>query len=276
MKYSRFVMPNVGEALLHAKLKQSESRSQALTESDDDYIDIQPWPVAELIGQLAAHVAIGRRGLIESDTATDDFERETDRFELDAWAKLELSSWLTPEDDLVLDAPIDSLSAGQIDHCEDALVMASSIAWSARVVNESRLPIITDGAPELQTLAWSPRPWTPIRNVLKGIRVRSDETLAAERERWEILYWRCQLFTDNSTDAEDRQALRDMIRELGGQALLGHNAEDLELEDGRSFTDLDDGTIDELAHQAGLRLRALNWVCGFGASPDSAPLYVDE
>ena len=247
-----------------------------MNDDRDDYIDIQPWPVAELIGQLTAHVAIGRRGLIESDPDTDGFERETDRFELDAWAKLELTSWLTADQLAILEAPLDSLNPDQLDRCEDALVVASSIAWCTRVESESRLPIVTDGGPEQRTIAWSPRPWTPIRNVLKGIRVRSDETLAAERERWELLHWRCHLFTEESDLDEDRKALRDTIRELQGQDLLGHNDADLILEDGTPFSDLDDDTLDEIASQSEIRLRALNWVCGFGDTPATAPLFVDE
>src|SRR5680860_1427535 len=111
-----------------------------------------------MIGQLTAHVAIGRRGLIESDTDTDGFERETDRFELDAWAKLELTSWLTADQIAILEAPLDSLNPDQIDRCEDALVGASSIAWSARVVSESRLPIITDGDPNNERSPGPPAP----------------------------------------------------------------------------------------------------------------------
>lgn len=256
--------------------EKPDFRSPPLNESHDDYINIQPWPVAELIGQLVAHVVIGRRGLIENDTAADIFERDTDRFELDAWAKLELTSWLAPEDAAILKAPIDSLNADQIDRCEDALVVASSIAWSTRVVKEPRLPVISDGAPEQRTIEWTPGPWTPIRSVLKGIRVRSDESLAQERERWELLYWRSQLFGDDSNITADRQALRDTIRELGGQDLMDHDAADLVLGNGTSFTDLDDATLDELARQAEIRLRTLNWVCGFGDRPESAPLFLDE
>jgi hypothetical protein len=47
-----------------------------------DFIDIQPWPVAEQLGHLVASVAIARRGMMEMDDASDPFEVETDRFEL--------------------------------------------------------------------------------------------------------------------------------------------------------------------------------------------------
>jgi hypothetical protein len=153
----------------------------------DDYLDIQPWPVAELAGQLIAHVALGRRGLIEADIDADVFERETDRFELDAWSQLELTAWLDASGTSILSAPSGTLSDEQIDRCNDALVVGSTIAWSMYIVEAPTLSLSTDGSVEQRVLDWAPGPWTPVRNVVKGLRTRTDVALASERERWEPL-----------------------------------------------------------------------------------------
>src|SRR5687768_7820600 len=111
----------------------------------NEFVDIQPWPVAELVGHLVTQVALGKRGLIERDDAADPFERETDRFELDAWAKLELTSWLGDEDTRILEAPIGNLSIDDIDRCAGSILVASTIAWTVRGVKDQSIPLPSDG-----------------------------------------------------------------------------------------------------------------------------------
>jgi hypothetical protein len=239
----------------------------------DDYLDIQPWPVAELAGQLIAHVALGRRGLIEADIDADVFERETDRFELDAWSQLELTAWLDASGTSILSAPSGTLSDEQIDRCNDALVVGSTIAWSMYIVEAPTLSLSTDGSVEQRVLDWAPGPWTPVRNVVKGLRTRTDVALASERERWELIHWRCSIFDDPGSEQEDRSALTETIRELADHPIVSVGEHDFLMDDGREFGDLDPVDLGELFHVSELRLRTMNWVCGFGDSPSTAPLF---
>ncbi|MBA2469920.1 MAG: hypothetical protein H0V37_10995 [Chloroflexia bacterium] len=247
-----------------------------MNDRDDDYIDIRPWPPIELAGQLVAHVTLGRRGLIENDEEAHVFEHETDRFELDAWAKLELTAWLAADDTPILAAPIGNLTDSQAEHCDDALIVASTIGWAIHVVTFPSLPLATDGGAEQLVLDWAPGPWTPVRNVVKAIRVRTDEALATERERWELVVWRCTLFEDEETTEVDREALRETIAELPDQGLITTDGGDFIIEDGTPFGELSADELDQLAHEAELRLKTLNWVCGFGDAPQSAPLFLDD
>jgi hypothetical protein len=248
-----------------------------LAENDNgDYIDINPWPAAELVGQLVTSVAVARRGLIESDEESDIFARETDRIELDAWAKLELSAWMTAEDSRILESPIGELSTDQVERCDDAMIVSSTIAWSIRVAYLKALPLLSTGDPEQKTLDWVPGPWTPVRNMIKGVRVRSDESLAAERERWELVYWRCSLFSDDRSFDDDNLALRETVQEVEEVGSIGVAGGDFAMEDGTPFRNLDGQMLEELRHQSELRLRALNWVCGLGETLESAPLFVDD
>ncbi|MDQ3657223.1 MAG: hypothetical protein M3457_19390 [Chloroflexota bacterium] len=244
--------------------------------NDDDFLDIHPWPPIELVGQLVSHVALGRRGLIEGDQNGDVFERETDRFELDAWAKLELTAWMTAEQTAILATPLADLSEAQLDSCQDALVVASTIGWAIYIVALPTLPVSTDGGPEGVVLEWAPGPWTPVRNTVKAIRVRSDELLATERERWELLTWRSTLFQDNESIDIDRQALEETIAELAGQSLVQTNGQDFTVTAGKPFSALQSDDLDQIAHEAELRLKTLNWICGFGESPATAPIFLDD
>lgn len=242
----------------------------------DDAIDVQPWPPVELVGQLVTHATLGRRGLIEGDADADMFNRETDRFELEAWARLELSSWLTDEATAILSSPSGNLDSVQVDRCADALLVASAIAWAIRVPGVETLPLPTNGDVEGVLLAWAPGPWTPVRNVYGQVRTRDDEALGRERERWELIAWRCSLFQDEDMIEDDRVALRETIDELAGGILVANDGNDFTLDDGRSFHELAAEVTDQLAHEAEVRLQTLNWTCGFGATPHTAPLFLDD
>ena len=243
--------------------------------NDEDFVDIRPWPPAELVGQLVAHVALGRRGLIEDDEDADVFERETDRFELDAWAKLELTAWMAADDTQILATPIGNLIDTQAERCDDAAIVASTIGWAIYVVPFPTLPLATDGGAEQLVLDWAPGPWTPVRNVVKAVRIRTDEALAVERERWELVAWRCELFEDEESIEVDQDALREAIDELSDHDLVASDGRDFILEDGTPLNELGADDLDQIAHEAELRLKTLNWVCGFGEAPQSAPLFLD-
>ncbi len=244
--------------------------------NDEEFLDIHPWPPIELVGQLVSHVALGRRSLIESDEQGDRFERETDRFELDAWAKLDLTVWMSVDQSAILAAPLANLSEAQLEACHDALIVASTIGWATYIVALPTLPITTDGGPEGVVLDWAPGPWTPVRNSVRAIRVRSDEHLATERERWELLAWRSTLFQDDEAMDVDQQALEETIAELAGQSLVETNGQDFIAARGKPFGALPADDLVQIAHEAELRLKTLNWICGFGATPASAPIFLED
>ena len=238
---------------------------------DEDYIDVRPWPVAELVGQLVASVAVARRGMMEYDEGAEPFEAETDRFELESWAKLELGSWLVADELPILEAPVGQLTYDQELHCNARLTVASTIAWALRAGDIDDLPIRPNGAVEHQTVEWAPGPWTPVRNVVGRARLRSDDQLAAEVERWEVIVWRCELADASVPPDADAPTLDETIAEIEATGLLDVTDGDIALEDGTRFGSLKPEDIDELADVAAIRLQTLNWICGYGASPLTAP-----
>jgi len=241
---------------------------------DDDSIDIRPWPVSELAGQLVSCAALARRGAMETNDGSDTYEQETDRFELEAWSRSELVTWLNLAEFEVLDAPVGTLADEQVERCHDALFEASTLAWIVGVVQVDGLPIFTDGEPERQVAAWAPGPWTGVPSASRSLRVRPDEQLAAERERWELLYWRLNL--QQPLDGDSRTALQDVIEEVGGIGLLGVTSGDFATDDGRAFSEFSTDDFDTFAHEAEVRLRTLNWACGMGVRLDAAPLMLDD
>lgn len=242
--------------------------------TDDDSIDIRARPARELLGRVALLAALGRRGLIERETDADPMSLETDQFDLQAWARVELGSWISSEDLHVLQAPVGSLMEEEVEYCVDALISASTIGWCIGAFDYD-LPLVSDGSPEREILAWAPAPWIQLRSRVRLVRARRDEELARERERWELVVWRMSLFTVPDSRNDDDAALRDVIAELEDIGLISCVAGDLATEDGTPFWDLDASQRGQLDAEASLRLHALNWVCGFGTSWDDVPLFPD-
>lgn len=242
---------------------------------EDEYVDIRPWPIPILVGRLVSLTAVGRRGMIEAREGSDHFEAETDRFELHSWAALELQSALSATEARILGLAVSELSDDDLSECADALIAATAIAWSLRVVPAPTLALPPDPQDQQRVLEWAPVPWTKVRSITRSMRIRSDEELAREREKWEVVVWRTTLFQDETDHVTDRTALAEAIAEASDGGLLASDGTDFTTEAGVPFQRLSDDALSEIEHIARVCLRTLNWVCGLGEDSDTAPLLLD-
>ncbi|HVL24370.1 MAG TPA: hypothetical protein VM450_09795 [Thermomicrobiales bacterium] len=237
--------------------------------NDENSVDIRPWPAIELIGRAVVLATIARRGMLEVETERDVFDLETDRFDLLTWARTELQNWISDEELRLLNAPVGELNEDDLADCDDALIGASTIAWTIRVVPSEQLPLPQDGIAEEQVLEWAPEPWANVRQLVNRARIRGDVELAAERERWELWYWR-------ATDADDAShGLQEVVAEVRESGVMPVADNDLATDGGIAFGTLSPDEQDDIAWLSELRLRSLNWACGFGESWETAPLYID-
>lgn len=234
----------------------------------DDELDIQPWPVLELVGRAVVLTSVAKRGMLEVDDEDDVFGRETDRFELSTWARTELSNWITDRELAILNAPIGDLSEEQMLLADEALYAAGAVAWALRSVTTDILPIPDDQAFNAAVMEWAPTPWDKVRNLQKRVRLHSDEELASERERMELWWWRA----NDDISAED---LAEVVAEVAEAGLIDIVDGDFGTDEGVAFGNLDDDSQTEIGWISEQRLRTLNWVCGFGDSWESAPLELD-
>src|SRR5688572_11204865 len=101
--------------------------------SDEDSIDIRPWPVIELIGRAVVLVSVARRGMLEVDTERDVFDLETDRFDLLTWTRTELQNWISDAELNLLNKPVGELNDDDLAECDDALIGASTVGWALYV-----------------------------------------------------------------------------------------------------------------------------------------------
>lgn len=236
---------------------------------ESDAIEIEPRPIIELVGRATALATVTRRGMLETTAEGDVYATDTDRFELYSWARSELRDWATPAELRLLGTPIGQLQAVDLADCDAALFGASAIAWALGVATGDSLPLPPDGAAEEATLAWAPEPWAAVIEAARTSSVRDETALATERERWELWYWRA-IEVENSTEE-----LAEVVASLRESNLLPIAGDDFATDSGLPYHDLDPQGQEEIGWLAELRLRALNWVCGFGDGWDEVPLYPD-
>lgn len=234
----------------------------------DDELDIQPWPVLELIGRAVALTSVAKRGMLEVDDESDVFSRETDRFELSTWARTELSNWITDAELETLNLPIGNLNEAQLLLAEEALYAAGAVTWALRTVAAERLPFPDSDDFNAAVIAWAPAPWDRVRNLQKQVRLRSDEELATERERMELWHWRSN--TEITADELD-----EVVAEVAEAKLIPVWDGDFAVDARVPYGSLPEDVRDDISWISEQRLKALNWVCGFGDSWETAPLELD-
>lgn len=230
----------------------------------DDELDIQPWPVLELIGRAVALTSVAKRGLLEVDDDLDVFSKETDRFELSTWARTELTNWITDAELATINTPIGELTEEQMLLAEEALYAGGAVVWALRGVTDDYMPMPDTDEFLAAVMDWAPMPWDKVRQLQKRVRLRSDQELADERERMELWHWR----GSEEITAED---LAEVIAEVESADLMPIVDGDLAAGD-VSFGSMSEDDRDDLTWIAEQRLRALNWVCGFGETWETAPL----
>jgi hypothetical protein len=246
----------------------------------DEEIDINLRPAAEVGRRLVVLATLCRRAFLES--ASDDLDPEddpeTERFDLETWLDDQgLGAEQTIWERQFLNTAVGALAEDEAragTWNAEALV---ALGWAVGLIDQMPDPVgPTDPAPVLSA---TPAPWDDPRSWIASIELRPEETVALERERAEIWLWRAEIEDERrqlrgralSTLESD---LREVVRESAEAGLLTSPDADFPVSS-RPFHTLDQETIDLVAGVAGVRLHALNWLCGFGTSWDDVPLDLD-
>jgi hypothetical protein len=124
-----------------------------------------------------------------------------------------------------------------------------------------------------------PRPWDTTRDWIRDAALVSELDAVREREVAEIWHWRVTIeLLRRDGSAISRQDYESAIREVAAEALATGIVPSLRDGDfevrNRSVADLSNNEVEEQVAVTGQRLRALNWLCGFGRSWDDVPFDV--
>lgn len=245
--------------------------------SSDDFLEIVLRAPREAAERALILSAVCRRAFLEErpEEVVDD-DPEAERFDLVAWLRAEgLAAVATDDERRLLNARVGRLPA-------DAAAAASwrtealvALGWALDLLPE--MPPYDAAADPAAVLSAIPAPWSPTTVWRRDAPLRSEATIAAERERAELWHWRAETaaLVDIADDAE-RATLATAVREVAAEARNGGILPHLRHDDfparGGPYRLLDAEAIAELGVVAAERVRALNWLCGFGAGWDDVPL----
>lgn len=244
----------------------------------DDSIEINLRPRRQIAHRLLIEVALTNRAGLES---LDRYTPEDDeaRFDLIAWlidgrAVDELTSF----ERRVLETPLGRLQSSVMDQLAFSLDAAHPLAWSLNLIDASPTPPepIDGGA----ILAAVPAPDDDTGQFLNDIELRSLETIAARREAAEIWLWRLGIEPERrDASAFDRreieQVIAETVRESIDAGIIDSAADEDFLLFGEPVRSLSLDQLEFTTLIAEIRLKAFNWVCGYGASWEDVPLEIE-
>jgi hypothetical protein len=244
---------------------------------NQDEIDVELRTPAEVRARILVLSAIVRRLALENAPSDDAGDRLGDAFDEREWLRDQgLAGELTLGEASLLSSPPGTLAPDAIVETSwqgEALV---ALAWAIGALQMPPVDAPSDPRPILDVV---PRPWDTIQDWIGDPALVSEIDAVREREVAEIWHWRATtelLRRDGS--AISRRDYESAIAEVAAEALAAGIVPSLRDGDfqvrNRSVTALSDNEVDHLIAITGQRLRALNWLCGFGHSWDDVPFDV--
>lgn len=245
--------------------------------SADDELDIDLRSPAEVAARCIVLACLIRRLAIES-LAQDRIDEGLagEAFDLRAWLQTE-RLWLNLDasEAAFLGRPLGDLSDDEMATIARQSEGLASLGWALGLADLS--PVGELGSVE-SLLSSVPAPWDSAAPWIADAALRPEPTIARERDRAELIEWRVtvesprRLATDLDRADYDR-AVAEVAREAASAGLVDATNGDI-LVAGAAASNLDNEALERLAALAEERLRALNWLCGFGDSWDTVPLDV--
>ncbi len=245
---------------------------------DEDYVEIELRPPDEVAERCIILAALIRRLWIETSLAsTDAGDWSGEAFDLREWLRAEgLWKRLGP-----VEADFLQQTAGEVSEDQIAVVgwQAAGLAtlgWALELVELSPPGELGDVAALVQAV---PAPWENTREWVRAARLRPETEIATERDRAEIFEWRIAIegpmrVSTGQERADYVAAITEVVYEARASALLDPNGETDFAIGGRPMASFDIPELERLSALAEERLRALNWLCGYGPTWDAVPLDV--
>ncbi len=243
----------------------------------DDDLDIELRPGADVARRSIIISALLQRISLEEAAGQRDLDVHGAAFDLREWLAAErLGDALTERESLIFSSPLGAIRGEDQRELSWQAEALAALLWS---LDRRKLPAPGVPIEVTQLLDMTPQPWDSVTDWVKHAQLLSETKIVRERELAEVWRWRigAELTRRASPDNEVaiyEQAIRDVIVEARDSGLpVDPNRSDFAVS-GRPIRDLATNELDMLAAMADERLRALNWICGFGSSWDDVPLDV--
>jgi hypothetical protein len=244
----------------------------------DDVIEIALRPPAEVARRAIVIASLLRRLWIESlATKGNEAELAGECFDIRAWLQTE-GIWdsLSPLEVGYLEAPAGSLSDDACAAIAWQTEALATLAWALRQVERLSSSYLDDVTAAIGTV---PCPWDTTALWIARASLRPEAEIARERDRAEILDWRIGIevprrLVSGDALAEIEEAIAAVAREAEAAGVLSDAADGDFPIGGQRLETVDPEGLGRLTALGEERLRALNWLCGFGVNWEDVPLDV--
>ena len=242
---------------------------------DEDSIDIELRPPTVVAERCIILAALVRRLWIESSlSANEPGDWSAEAFDLREWLRAEgIRKSLTPAEDDFLQRPPSDLTEDEIAAVAWQAEGLATLGWALRLTGLLPPGNLGDITAVVRVV---PAPWDDTAEWTRGAHLRPESEIATARDRAEVLEWRIAIegprrLASGDERAQYEAAIADVVQEARASSLLESDSADFVIGD-RPLAALDDHDLERVSSLAEERLRALNWLCGFGTSWDEVPL----
>jgi hypothetical protein len=241
---------------------------------DDDEIDITLRPPADVGARIIILATLLRRLSLKEIAPSDPDEAASEAFDLREWLRDQgLTQPLTSREAEILALPPEQIPPADMTELSWQGEALAALSWAAQL---APLPPYDAAADLHNLLPGIPAPWEATAPWIADLALVPESAIATERERAEIWHWRATVEASRRVaPPTEGQAYEDAIREVTDEisqtGLLSVAAND-EVRHWRDVQRLADRNVDDLIAITAERMRALNWLCGFGDNWDTVPL----
>jgi hypothetical protein len=243
----------------------------------DDSIEINLRPARHVGQRLIALVAMLNRAELETRSQQSSPEElEEERFDLSAWLiDQQVDVALSPLEDRFLNKPVGSLSQVDIDALSSIQGSIEAVSWSLKLIDSPR------GDWEIaEIIAKTPGPEDRVGAFLQAVSLRPLAAIADAREASEIWAWRFDIELESRREKrpiypEDGEVIRAVLNEMAESGAEVESIDGDFVLDGFPVAKVDTVLVEFAAALEIERLKAFNWICGYGTTWDDVPLEID-
>lgn len=238
----------------------------------DDELEINVRSATEVARRLLILAALVEHMTVADADVPSREEHASNAFDLREWLRTE-EIWpdMTQDEVLLLsngtspDAELDQFSL------QEMIEALGALAWCLQLIPEMKADVPASVDVLIPLL---PHPWDSTATWNRSLHLRSVDEIAAKREAAELWTWRLLTEDDlREAFADEREELREVIREAEREGrtagILPRGGFRVQ---GRDVSTLNLSERNTLLASTLARLKALNWVCGYGDRWDDVPL----
>jgi Domain of unknown function (DUF4272) len=243
----------------------------------DEDIDIELRSASEVARRAIVLSTVLQRTALEESSTEEDTELLGEIFDLREWLRTEhLDVEVSAKEAEILGLPLGTVAREDRTELSWQTEALAVLLWSLGAQPPAQQRFAAEPAALFEVL---PRPWDSVDEFVGAATLIAESEIAREREAIDVWHWRATAEAlRREASGIERQSYELAIRDVLAEASVAGYLESRRQGDftfgGRPVPELSEHELSELTAATAERLRALNWICGFGSTWDDVPLDV--